>query len=173
MANKQIQLSWGPIFSAAAPWGGSLLLIFGIYTIYDGLWLIGGMISLFAFLLAVLREGILIDPHRKMVKTYWGLLGLRFGKWESSEKYKYLVLLRAESKQTDEYSDENAAMYLSSDKIVEYHLFLMTANHLRRMMLTSFDLRRDALEAARDLSEDLGVEFVKYNPGQIVHQKRY
>lgn len=172
MANKQIRLSWGPTFTAAAPWAGALLLIFGIYTIYDGLWLIGGIISVFAFLFAVLNDGVLIDPQNKRIKTYWGLLGLRFGEWKSMEKYKYLVLLRAESKISDEYGDDDFSVS-SSEKVVEYHLFLVSANHLKRTLLASFDFRRDALEAARDLSDDLKLDFVKYNPGQIVHQKRH
>lgn len=102
------------------------------------------------------------------IKSYWGFLGLRLGAWKSMSKYKYLIVLQSDESFSD---DDFTIMATTKDKEIHYELYLMSDNHLSRIMLSDFKDQKDAFDAAKKISDDLGLEFVKYNPGQLVHQK--
>ncbi len=171
MSKKNIHISWGSIFPSIVPWLAIGGFIYGIYVLQTS-WFLGAFMTVSSFLMIALREGVIIDPRQQRLKSYWGLLGLKFGEWKSIEKYPYLVVLRSEGKyDEDEFTEISSG--ISGQKVIHFDLYLMSANHLRRIMISSYEQKQEALEAARILSEDLGLEFVKYNPGQTVHQKRY
>lgn len=170
MSSKYIHIPWGSFFPPIVPWVATVVCAFGAYCVYSGLWFVGGFITVFSFLAMALREGIIIDPGQKRLRSYWSLLGLQFGDWKPIDKHQYLVVLQSEANFSE---DDFTVMAMFKDKVIHYDLYLMSANHLSRIMLSTFKEQKEALEAARDMSDELGLEFVKYNPGQTVHQKRY
>ncbi|MFK7921693.1 MAG: hypothetical protein AB8H47_07030 [Bacteroidia bacterium] len=170
--SSNIHIPWGTPFNRVMPYVGYLLLALGIFIFLTDKQTLGVAIFCLALIPAFLQEGIIVSPSLNQVKSYWGILGLKFGKWQSLTKYKYLVILRSQTKYASTGGVRVPLPEMSRTE-VSYDLYIMSANHLKRIMLTTFTDQKDALEMVRDLSEDLNLEFVKYNPGQIVHQKRH
>lgn len=154
------------------PYVGYLLIGLGIFVFITESTVLGIGVTGLGCIPAFLREGIIVSPPLNQVKSYWGVFGLKFGKWQSLSKYKYLVILRSQTKYSSTGGVRVPLPEMSRTE-VSYDLYIMSANHLKRIMLTTFTDQKDALEMARDLSEDLSLEFVKYNPGKIVHLKRH
>ena len=96
--SSNIQIPWGTPFSKIMPYVGYFLLALGVFVYFTSNKALGiGMFCL-ALIPAFLREGIIVSPSLNQVKSYWSMLGVKFGKWQSLAKYKYLVILRSQTK---------------------------------------------------------------------------
>ncbi len=169
---SKIQIPWGTPFNKFMPYIGYFLLALGALLILSKNLPIGIAMFCLATIPAFMREGVVISPSLNKVRSYWSMLGIKFGEWQSLSKYKYLVILRSQTKYDSTGSVRIPLPEMSRTEIT-YDIYLMSANHLKRIMLTSFTDQKDALEMVRNLSEDLDLEFVKYNPGKLVHEKRH
>ncbi|MEL6592643.1 MAG: hypothetical protein AAFQ87_01940 [Bacteroidota bacterium] len=172
-SQKPIHFSWGSPFHQIIPWIGYFFLLFGGYILLMHQNSTGWLALLMGFVLGVLREGVSLDPANGQFRSYWSALGIKMGSWKPLDKYPYLVLLRSKTKFSSGPLVRGVPLPDTSFSQVTFDLYLMSRNHLKRELITISTDQEKAKEMARDLAEDLGVEFVAYNPGQIVHQKRF
>lgn len=169
MRTNKLLLPLGSPFHIAGVFLGILLIGVGIL-----LWLAlgpgGGIILAIGLVLAFWKMGVQIDPVKKQIRRYDGFLGIRIGKWESLDKYPYLSVLRKKKRHT--MMEELTIAELEYDS-VEFEVYLLSRNHLRRIMVYTNQVHKKSLEKVRDLSTELDLPFVKYNPGKLTHQLRY
>lgn len=118
--------------------------------------LFGGMV------LSIWKVGVRINPVDKKVQKYDRIFGIPLGKWVPLASFPYLGLLR---KKTGKGMEENPA--------VTYEVYLLSRNHLKRFFICKIQGHPQALETVRNLSDQLDIPFVPYNPGKLDHQARY
>ena len=135
-----------------------LILIIGIMAVYYGLqgdvgyFLIGLVISLISIFMITAEKGIIINFELKKYKNYWGLLGLKFGSWESLPEIEKVVV--TEFKEGSSYHRRGSASILRGG---EKHCAYLMYHDTRRKILASVGDLYKAEEDARYLEEQLKV----------------
>lgn len=109
-------------------------------------------------------HGALIDPGRNRYKHYLSFFGVKLGRWQSCERYPDLVILR----QVKNFESRIPLNVLASLSIshTDYEIYLASPRHLDLVLL---DICHDPAEAdkrAHLLAQDLGKNFMQYNPGR-------
>lgn len=155
-----IDNSFGKTFTPAMVVMGYLVIAFGAIGILANP--IVGVIFIFVgVFFALSKNGIQIVSDRKVYRTYTNILGMKFGKWQSWEKYPYLSILKR-SISTVAFSRANIATTTSENTY--YDIFLLTANHRGKFMIQRSTDKETAKAAALDLASKLNVEYVTYSP---------
>lgn len=110
------------------------------------------------------QQGIQLDPATKRYRHYFQTLGIKLGKWHSYEGYPDLVLLH----QRKDYRGRfplNVLMNLRQSH-THFEIYLASPRHFELVLV---DLQHDARKAERQaqrLAQDLGVNYMRYNPGR-------
>ena len=156
MYNRRIK----SIFPPGSKISAGLILIVGIVSVYYGLqgdsgYLVIGIIIMLISLLMILgMKGISIDIPGKRYRLYWGVPGIKFGKWQGLpeiEKVVHEIHVEGHS-----YHRQGAANILSGRE--KYGAYLKYKDS-RRRILASLNNSIKAEEDGRWLAEQLGIPF--------------
>ena len=81
-------------FPAGLIFGGFLMILIGLgVLIFKSVF--GIVVLLAGVAIVFLHYGILIDFEENKYKEYWGLLGLKFGKWQNLPPLEYISLTKS------------------------------------------------------------------------------
>lgn len=155
-----IDNSFGKTFTPAMVVMGYLLIAMGVFGFVSSP-LVGGIIILLGIFFSLSVNGIQLVSERKVYRTYTNILGMKFGKWESYEKYPQISILKR-SISTVAYSRANTPSTTSRNTF--YDIFLLTTNHRSKLMIQRSTDKETAKESALHLADQLGVEYVLFNP---------
>jgi len=132
-----------------------------------GLFIVIGLIGIIAdleegkYLLIIgsigllLKKGVIIDIDKRLMKSYWGLLGIRFGKWKSLPKVFILIITKI-SKLNEYNLPSGGAQYFS--ETTEFRLGIGINGKIQSIISTgNYNL---LIEEGKELSESLSVELL-------------
>ncbi len=146
------------VFPKPTIYAGYILITLGsFYMLFQVLAILMVAIGVFV---SFSYNGIEIKPSEKSFRSYSRIFGLKFGKWEPLEQFKSLSILRRE----DAYRAYSYAMSSFESKSEYFGIFLLSANHRKKMEVQKHGNKTDALAAAKKLSQDLQLDLVKYQP---------
>ena len=147
-------------FPSAMGFVGYFLILLGVFAIYI-MSFIPGFIMLFLGLnISFAMTGIQIDPQTRKLRSYYGLFGLRLGKWISLDDYKYLTVMH-NRESTSTYSRSNRDITTTE---MWFDVCLLNENHREKLTVKRLKTTEEAVKEVKRLSEELGFEVVKYNP---------
>ena len=155
----QIKFDHGHSFPAPLRIGGGLFTLFGII----------GVIELSVFALALLlvglyilssRTGMILDTENRRFMEYTELFMIKRGKWKELIGYPDLAVLRIQ------YGARTMTrgMQQIDNKEVYFEVFMLTANHRKRVLISKHPDIASAQEKAKELAGLLGLNYVKFQP---------
>lgn len=107
------------------------------------------------------RKGISFNPSVKTYKNYIALLDYKKGEEKSYAAYPDLAILRKRIV-TQALSRGNAVSTIEDQW--QYHLCLLDAKHRKRILVKTVLDESQAKKEAAEWAEQLGVNYVVYNP---------
>ncbi len=159
-----IQIDHGFAFTGGPRAGSYVGLVGGvILLLFSGVWAsmgIGLVLILGALYILTTRSGIKINKELKTYQAYASYYGIVVGEWKSLEKFTDIAILKGRMS-SSMVSRGNAR--ISAIETV-YKVYLLTQSHRSRLFIRSFEAAHPAEELMKDLSQDLGLEKVTYNP---------
>ncbi len=150
----------GKTFPPATVYGGYAILAGGLYGMTANLGL-GALFALVGVFIAFSKNGMRLDPAAKAYQSYTKILGIRFGKWISLEKYKETCLLKT-SLSSKAYSRTMQETETSRDTY--YNVYLLNKNHLQKLLIARFRLYEEAEREAHHIAQSLDMPFVSFQP---------
>ncbi len=147
----------GKLFSRPLIIAGYVLMFLGLLSspsIFGGILILGGVYISFS------TTGVSLDVSKKQLKEYTRLFGYKWGSWKSYEDYPFIAVLKRMESSTV-YSRAQVAM---TDKFTFYDVNLMNKSHRKKVILSRQKEVAKAEEMAKELCEELGLEYTKYNP---------
>ena len=139
---------------------GLLFLYFQSYGFRISLFLVGLTFLFIGINISFAKSGIQIDPDEKKYREYYGLFGLRYGKWKALDKFKYLTILH-NRETVSTYSRSNRSIDISD---LWFDICLLNENHRQKLIVMRFKSKDKAIEKIKNLSALLGFDVVKYSP---------
>ena len=140
---------------------GYLLMGMSLFAFYEGGYFVGLLFILGGGFVSFANNGIQINPDSMMSKQYIGYLGLRLGKWKSLEQFCHITILRSKESSTV-FSRSNRATTTSLETF--YDVTLLGKSHHQKLGVKRLKGEQQAIEAAKELKQILGFDFVKYSP---------
>lgn len=118
----------------------------------------------FAFVgtfLSFTKNGMLFNPSTKVYRSYTSYLGIKMGKWQSYESYPHLAILRRTISKS-RTSRMGVSKEVARDTF--FDIFLLNKTHRVKLLVNRQKGQEEAKQLARDLAQQLGVDYVAYNP---------
>ena len=124
--------------------------------------LLGIILFVVGILVTTLKEGIIIDPVERWYQYYFSVLSIKFGGRKNLDSYTDILCLRYKKKYSlyTEYQGEK-----EMDGGVRHEIYLASPNHLNMILIKTANSNVDAEAKAHELGQQLGLEWVQYNPG--------
>jgi len=150
---------------------GYFLTALGLFILVFLNFIAGFIFLILGLNIAFATSGIQIDPNKRLLRSYYGLFGLRFGKWESLDDYKYLSVLQTRES-TSTYSRSNRDITVTD---LWFDICLLNENHRVKLIVKRLKSIEEAIKEIKVLSEAMGFRVVKYNPevSEATKAKRY
>jgi len=142
---------------------GSLYLYNRPYNLTEAL-PIGALFIFLGLGFILVSEGVQIDPKRKKYRQYFQVFMIKLGRWNSFTISNDILCLRSREKHVA-YS-ENIEADIEFAGPVKYEVYLADRNHFNMTLLKSFKSNLDAEYTSDLLAEQLGLQWVQYNPGR-------
>ena len=140
-------------FPTGLIFGGILMILIG-----TGVLIVKPAIGLLILLAGVsivfLHYGVLIDIQAKVYKEYWGLLGLKFGKWQELPPIEYLSVTKSRFTQQIGLRAANTTL-----KGVIYRGNLRINEHDRILLMQSTE-KEKVLTELQNLARELDVKLL-------------
>jgi len=147
-------------FPSAMSFVGYFLIFLGVLAIYFFSFIIGPIFLFIGLNIAFAVTGIQINTKARLLRTYYGLFGLRFGKWTSLDDYKYLSILH-NRESTSTFSRSNREITTTD---LWFDICLLNENHREKLIIKRLKSTEEAVKEVKVLSEAMGFSVVKYNP---------
>lgn len=127
--------------------------------------LFGGAAILLAIaaLLLFSVEGIQLDTEKKRFRYYLHILFLKIGIWKSWESYTDLILLRSKTRSS---VMTDLGYVIESANTAVYEIYMASPNHFELILLKKVLSRHDAEHDVDQLSAQMDLPWVQYNPGR-------
>lgn len=168
MANTQFDHRFGIDKTKRLILGGCILLCLGAFllrmTIIEGrpVPMLGIFLLVIGIIGCTIREGILIDPVENWYKYYFRLGFINLGVRKKLDTYQDILCLRYKKK-VSRYTENQGE--IERDAGVQYEVYLASPNHFDMILVHTSKSNIEAEEKAHILGQDLGMEWVQYNPG--------
>lgn len=163
--NKIITNSFGYSFGPGVRFGGLVIFIVGIVSF---LTIIGPIVALIAGVAAFGKSGVVINVEVKKYKEYLRCYGIEFGKWNDLSPFVALAVLKLSRTHTV-HSRTNRTM---TNTDTTFDICLLNNNHHKKIPVKRCNSIEEANIAIKELSEQLGIEAVKYNPVRTARTRR-
>ncbi|OYT17122.1 MAG: hypothetical protein B7C24_04390 [Bacteroidetes bacterium 4572_77] len=167
--NNVINNTLGKLFPPAMRISGLVFMLIGIismvskfYTEWDF-----SHILIFTFLLVlglfiyITTYGILLDIKQHRYKKYTKIFAYKQGSWESLAPFSQVSVLRSRES-TTAFSKSNRAATTSSNLF--YDVVLLNKSNRKKLIVKRFKESKLALEAAKDLCQNMGIDYLPYKP---------
>ncbi|MGB1041231.1 MAG: hypothetical protein ACPGVD_10185 [Flavobacteriales bacterium] len=152
---------WYPIYLVLT------LIIFALFFTSEGKLLSFSLIVFFILFIITLFSsfsGIVINLIDKEFNFFSEILFMRFGKWRKYIGFSCLVIkTTSKSKEGLSYL-KSESIYNNFHKLQSSELYIMDANHRRKILCGSFDTFQEAKDFAKEVSELLNYPIEKFNP---------
>ncbi|MDW3650932.1 MAG: hypothetical protein R8P61_27895 [Bacteroidia bacterium] len=119
---------------------------------------------LVGILLFAISFGVRIDTEKRRIKHYMSLAFIRLGFWKDYHDNYDIVCLR--SKQKHQAWSEGRNRDITVSGALKHEVYLADPRHFNLILLRSFKSNIHAEEAADELAEKMGLEWVQYNPAR-------
>ena len=161
----------GTSFPRSFKIAGFIAIIFGILIILSQIlpefsfefligipFILGGLIVNFAY------YGIEIKKETGKYREYTNILGLTFGKFKNITDYIFVSIIKAEHGYKI-YGRSNAGLTVSKKK---YDVCFFNKTFKKKVVMKICDTEEEAIEFAKILAIETGLEFSKYNPPRTI-----
>ena len=158
--NKIIDNKLEKFFPTAMSFVGYFLTALGLFILVNSGFIAGSIFLILGLNIAFATSGIQIDPKKRLLRSYYGLFGLRFGKWKSLDDYKYLSVLQTRES-TSTYSRSNRDITVMD---LWFDICLLNENQRNKLIISRLKSSDEAVKELKVLIEAMGFSAVKYNP---------
>lgn len=134
------------------------LFIGVVFTI--GAPVVGIPFSLACLFVITSKHGIEFNVERQEYRAYNTYFGIKTGQWITQDEYPQMGILSS-TKEGQSLSVSNQSHYIREKSV---DLYLLNANHRKKLLIKSFDNYEEALILANTIVEKTSIKLVKYNP---------
>ncbi|OUS18085.1 hypothetical protein A9Q93_04105 [Nonlabens dokdonensis] len=143
---------------------GVLIFVIGIIGIVtNGLQVI--FIALIGFAIVFSTKGVLIDVTNNKLKEYNSFFFIKFGKWQSFDKFPHITVLEITEKTS--VSSHTTLVSASSREMV-YRITLLSKSHYQKLLLQQLKDKEKAHQETEKLADLIGLRKVTFSPGAYV-----
>lgn len=143
---------------------GVLIFVIGIIGIVtNGLQVI--FIALIGFAIVFSTKGVLIDVTNNKLKEYNSFFFIKFGKWQSFDKFPHITVLEITEKTS--VSSHTTLVRASSREMV-YRITLLSKSHYQKLLLQQLKDKEKAHQETEKLADLIGLRKVTFSPGAYV-----
>jgi hypothetical protein len=171
MVSDKLTFVIGRPVSAVGIFFSLLLVGFGLFSITMQAYVMGLLIVVLTSIPLFLHEGSQVDPENGMVRQYFSFWGIKIGKWQSLDEYKFICLLRSTKGQTTGYNRVVPSMQIH-ERFALYEICLLNESHHKRLLMARFKTREAADAELEKLSVFTVKPVVAYNPVRSVKRRR-
>jgi len=161
-ADNKISYKHGFFFPVGGLIFGGFLLIVSLPMIFNPANFIPFCVGIFIMLVGLLffsTKGVDISPETKKIRNYTQMLGIKTGKEISLNDFKFITIIN------QGYSQNISPMVVEVKReFSTCNILLLNDTHHLKQFVQSFNSYVDASEEAKQLSEQLNFEIVKYDP---------
>ena len=136
------------------------LIFFGLaYFDLDALG-IGVVGVVFGGVVVTSRDGVIIDTAKRQLKGYTSLYGYKYGEWEPLDNYVSVSVLVSHRVWKLKYLSSKYSDVTPREFVVS----LLGQSHAKAQNLRRFDKQQEAMSFAQEVSNQLSLSIVRYQP---------
>ncbi|AGC77628.1 hypothetical protein LX97_02182 [Nonlabens dokdonensis] len=140
---------------------GVLIFVIGVVgVITNGIQVI--FIALIGFAIVFSTKGVLIDVSDNKLKEYNSFFFIKFGKWQSFDKFPHITVLEITEKTS--VSSHTTLVSASSREMV-YRITLLSKSHYQKLLLQQLKDKEKAHQETEKLADLIGLKKVVFSPG--------
>jgi hypothetical protein len=159
MINRLIKINHGTVFPSAMVFAAYIILLFGFISIFSN-WILGSILILFSIFIGFSYSGIDINLKERKYREYSICFGIKFGKWQSLDKFAFLAILA-----NREVSEVHSRSNMTTSTGLKYSdVCMLDQTHREKILIKRFKDADSALDYAKNLSGNLNFDLTDYNP---------
>lgn len=148
------------LFPSLVVAGGYFILAISIFFFVNAYWLAGGILLILSVIMAFSRQGLQFDKANHRVRRYSSVFFICTGTWLMVEDYPDMAVLKRTIRVR-----RGIGHALGTSSVERYFdIYLLSANHLKRVAIIRKETKEQADTEAQYLSRELGVNYTFFNP---------